>query len=524
MKGQRKGLCGLKLCLILLVGMLHTMILANDPTSIKVGLESIYNNKSNIVLKSDQNFDVGFFEVDGFRRVGIINANELNISKKIGAYYDAGYTTASFSEAQAFAAAYGNGAVPVCVAEDIYKVYAMNEEAGRLTDSLERLIVCDENNNIMLISECSDILFRGYDIESGLALTTVGQSKQYRGAIGIAGTTGLTPYNELFIEEYLYGVVPKEMSPSWPIEALKAQAVAARSIALNHYNRFLSRGYNVVDTVTTQAYGGYLAEHETTNAAVNETKGKVIKYNGQVAEALYFSTSGGATEDAKYVWGSEIPYLKSVVDTYEVEPAQKAWTREISLSEINRCLASVGADIGKAKGVQITSRTNSGRVLELTILGSSGNYVVKNEKVRTFFSSTSGGSLKSRLFSFTDTLADSVHSGSTSDKAQTVSILSANNMTSLPSSGLTVLSANSLGTLGNSFAVQSAEAMQNISNTEQVVSNNLTTETVWGDLTISGLGYGHGVGMSQSGAKGMAKAGFNYDEILNYYYSGISIE
>ncbi len=524
----------LKKSLISFVGLMfvccfYTLAYSKAPATIKVGLESVYKNVASVSLSSDSNIQIGYYDETGFDVEGVLNASEVTIRLNKNNYYDLGVTFSEFDEAKSFAKEHGNGAVPVYINEGVYGVYTTNNEGGlKNGQNFNRSIAVYDNAGTLLLISNEDIkplVMRGYDIASGLSLTTVGGTKKYRGAIGMGGTSGLTPYNILDLEEYLYGVVPKEMPASWPEEALKAQAVAARSIATFQYNRYASSGYNVVDTTTTQVYGGYLAEMPSTNKAVNATSGEVIRYNGAVAEAVYFSTSGGTTEDAKNVWGSDVAYLKSVKDTYETEPSQKPWTRTITLSELDRCLANYGANIGSAKGVQIVSRTNSGRVQELNILGSNGNYTVKGETIRSFFGSSNEGSLKSRLFSFTGT----INSGSSNTVATNneVTVISANGKDTMPSKNLMVMSATDLGTIAESFTVQSATDKVQMTTTvnnavTETVNNDL--ETVWGDFTIYGQGFGHGVGMSQSGAKGMAQEGFSYTDILEYYYMGITVD
>lgn len=524
----------LKKSLISCIGLMvvccfYTLAYSKAPATIKVGLESVYKNVASVSLSSDSNIQIGYYDETGFDVEGVLNASDITIRLNRNSYYDLGMTFSEFNEAKSFAESHGNGAVPVYISKGVYGVYtAENEGDLQSGQNFKRsLLIYDPAGTLLLISneDYAPLMMRGYDTASGLSLTTVGSTKKYRGAIGMGGTSGLTPYNIVDLEEYLYGVVPKEMPASWPEEALKAQAVAARSIATFQYNRYVSSGYNVVDTTTTQVYGGYLAEMPATNKAVNATSGEVIRYNGAVAEAVYFSTSGGATEDAKNVWGSDVAYLRSVKDTYETEPSQKPWTRTITLSEIDRCLANYGANIGSAKGIQIVSRTSSGRVQELNVLGSKGNYTVKSEAIRSFFGSSNEGSLKSRLFSFTGTI-NSGNSNAVATKNE-VTVISANGKDTMPSKNLMVMTATDLGTIADSFSVQSAtdkvQMTTTVSNTvTETVSND--SETVWGDLTIYGKGFGHGVGMSQSGAKGMAQAGFSYTDILGYYYTGITVD
>ena len=499
------------------------------PTTIKVGLESVYKNVQSISLTSDTPISIGYYDSYGFNQIGNLESNQLSISKASSIYYDTGQIYYSYQTA--YEAAKTCAGIPVYVDQGIFAVYTITPSGNSVSASSTRYVVKDSTGNEIFIFNrgSKEIVFRGYDTASGLNLTGVGTQKKYRGAIGIGGTTGITPYNILSIEEYLYGVVPGEMSPSWPQEALKAQAVAARSIAIYQYNRYTSAGYNVSDTTATQVYGGYTKEDARTTAAVDATKGQTIQYNGTVAEALYFSTSGGYTESAVNVWGSPISYLVGVSDSYETEPAQADWTRTISLDDLDRCLAAQGANIGKAQGVEIVSRTPSGRVQEMRILGTNGNYHLSLEKIRTFFASTSGGSLKSRLFSLSGPVAVTPPSTNTSGAGvSNVTVLSANGTAVVGLGNGTSFATNGQVTqvVGNSNNVQSAT--ESLQLTAQANTNNnnqyAQSEIIRGDFTIYGKGFGHGVGMSQSGAKGMAQAGYDYVSILKHYYTGVTVQ
>jgi len=502
---------------------LSFVTLGAEPTMIKVGLESIYTNAASITLSSNASMEMGYLDEYGFEKVGTLDSTTLTISKAVSPYYDMGIQYDNFEAAKN--AALSVQGVPACIGKGVYSVYTTNSVGTIIPSSSTTYVAKDGAGKDLLIfnQAAGDLVFRGYDATTGLNLTTVGSSKKYRGAIGIGGTTGITPYNLISIEEYLCGVVPCEMSASWPAEALKAQAVAARSIAIYQYNRFIKSGYNVVDTTTTQAYGGYNKEDSRTTAAVNATAGQTIRYNGKVAEALYFSTSGGYTESAVNVWGNSIGYLVGVQDLYETEPAQAPWTRTITLSEIDTCLANEGVNIGLAQGVQIVSRTNSGRVNEMRIIGTIGTHTLTLEKVRTFFSRSNEGSLKSRLFTLVG--ASSGGAGNQAGDSNTVAVISDSGMVELPLNEVVISNGVSMGPITtDTVFVQSSAGIAEISVADSTTPDqNTSSETVLGNITINGKGFGHGVGMSQSGAKGMAKAGFSYIDILTHYYKGITV-
>ena len=135
----------------------------------------------------------------------------------------------------------------------------------------------------------------------------------YRGEFIIENRGGaLVVVNNLPLEDYMLGVVPSEMPSKWNYEALKAQAIAARSYAIANRGKRASRGYDLKDTPEDQAYGGASAETATTNSAVLETKGIVITYNRKVIPAYYSASAGGHTKNAGDVWNKDLPYLKAV--------------------------------------------------------------------------------------------------------------------------------------------------------------------------------------------------------------------
>ena len=135
----------------------------------------------------------------------------------------------------------------------------------------------------------------------------------YRGEFIIENRGGsLVVVNNVPLEDYILGVVPSEMPSKWSYEALKAQAIAARSYAIANRGKRASRGYDLKDTPEDQAYGGASAETATTNSAVLETKGVVITYNQKVIPAYYSASAGGHTVNAGAVWNKDLPYLKAV--------------------------------------------------------------------------------------------------------------------------------------------------------------------------------------------------------------------
>jgi stage II sporulation protein D len=217
-----------------------------------------------------------------------------------------------------------------------------------------------------------------------LAGTAIGGkvSGRYRGRLELRPSSGggLTVVNALRLDSYIQGVVPKESPSSWPAEALKAQAVAARSYALT-----TDAGGAVFDQfpdVRSQVYRGMDEEAASTNAAVQATAGEILRYGGEVATTFFFSTSGGHTENIENVWyGSEPkPYLRGVEDPYDDASPYHRWRIEYSQSELEGKLGSWVK--GELRRVDVVSRGVSPRIVSADIVGTGGDTRVTGTSLR----------------------------------------------------------------------------------------------------------------------------------------------
>lgn len=195
------------------------------------------------------------------------------------------------------------------------------------------------------------------------------ESKENKAYVTIYRKRGTVEQIEL--EEYLVGVVAAEMPASFNSEALKAQAILARTYALKK----ISKGEKLTDTVSTQAYidktemqnkwgNDYSKYYNKIVSAVNGTKGQVVKYKGNYIEALYHSTSNGKTESAKEVWGQDIPYLKSVDSSWDKKTSAYL---KIENKEIDKVMEILGININKNTNIEILSKDESGRVRKIKV-------------------------------------------------------------------------------------------------------------------------------------------------------------
>ncbi|MGL5835305.1 MAG: SpoIID/LytB domain-containing protein [Waterburya sp.] len=200
----------------------------------------------------------------------------------------------------------------------------------------------------------------------------------YRGTTRlIRQNDGITAINKVDLEQYLYSVVGAEAVSSWPIEALKAQAVAARSYALYKRKTGSNGIYDVDTTVGTQVYKGLDTEYTTTHQAVDSTLGQIMTYNNQVILAAFHSSSGGYTENVEDIWTSPLPYLRGVVDYDQKSPVFK-WQQVIPVSKIQ----SLVAGVGKITGFQPAEMTPRGRVVMMKVTGDRGSTTISGNDLR----------------------------------------------------------------------------------------------------------------------------------------------
>jgi len=213
-----------------------------------------------------------------------------------------------------------------------------------------------------------------------LTATDLGDTGAYRGTIKVARIGGaLMMINHVPLESYLRGVVPHEVSPSWPRESLKAQACAARAYSLG--SRQPDQAWDVFCDVRDQAYVGVGVEDARTNAAVNDTAGICPTYGGKPIFAAYFSCSGGHTESIELAWAaaSPIPYLKGVSDPYDSYGSLHDW------GPLRRSASQVGGPLaasGSVRAVYTVKRGASPRIVKAAIIGSGGTKYIDGGSLR----------------------------------------------------------------------------------------------------------------------------------------------
>lgn len=346
------------------------------------------------------------------------------------------------------------------------------------------------------------------DNEYGVSITPLEEDefltyngKEYRGALVIFrfDDSDMTVINLLDLEEYLYGVVPKELATGHPIEALKAQAVVARTYAATKLNKYEKWKFDLTNTTSDQAYGGVEAEKEDTTKAVKKTKGEIVTYKGEPITTYYFSTSSGYTENSENVWTAQLPYLVAVEDKYQPENLTYSnWSVTFTASEIEDILENKSQKIGKLVSLNILEKTPSNAVLELEFEGTKDSYVVKKENTRLVFGTSN---VRSQFYDI-----------ETDASVYTVDVDGNTDIKTF--SEVRVATKNGSEKLSSKLDQISVKGKK-----KEIKYSSKPTKYI-----LNGKGYGHGVGMSQNGAIGMAKEGFSYDEILKWYYTGVKIE
>jgi stage II sporulation protein D len=205
--------------------------------------------------------------------------------------------------------------------------------------------------------------------------------------------------NYVDVEAYLYGVVPREMSPKWSEDAIKAQAVAARSYALYIKQKSTDKPYDLMATVASQVYGGYDAENPASTLAVDATRGEVMTYDSRLTIAYFHANSGGFTESAKNVWVADLPYLRGTRDPYSDNIPDGDWGLSLSYLTVQERLNQYGLDVGAISQIRPIDISPSGRPLRVAVESARGGTVLKSNDFRL---KVGAQTLRSTLFRLRD--------------------------------------------------------------------------------------------------------------------------
>lgn len=221
--------------------------------------------------------------------------------------------------------------------------------------------------------------------------------KPYRGVAEISpGDKGLLVVNELPLEEYLVGLINCEISSAWPMEAVKAQAVIARTYALNRKMLRKNSFYHLESTVIDQVYNGCLIEDSRAARGVSETAGEILSYNGALIQAYYHSNCGGRTEASENVWGAALPYLKGVECEYCLTNPSSVWEQKLALKDIEDKLRLAGYKVLGLSDIKPGSRNSRGRLKNVVAVSLRGEISLTGDQFRK---TVGYGIIKSTQFS-----------------------------------------------------------------------------------------------------------------------------
>lgn len=425
----------------------------------------------------------------------------------------------------------------VCIEEGTAAGTLSSSASLRLTDAHGRKVAVGKSVTI----QCrrGTILVGGKDLTLPVICRSSSlvkwQGKPYRGEIRIQAGPGagkLAIVNVIPVEDYLRGVLKMEINPSWPLEAVKAQAIVARTYALAHRGRDAAKGYDFDNTNRSQVYRGVNAEDSRTDRAIAETSGLVVTWEGRLALTPYHADSGGWTADVRDVWGGERPYLVGVREPFPSNSPYSNWTMTLSPAQVSQALSKAGVNIGKVSSLEVSHRDAGGRAVTLKATGSAGSAEIRANAFRMAIGSRS---LKSTFFRF------GASGVPTSASASSVSA-------AVPSPDLNGLDGDSLMLELTKQGVFSPEEMMDMllhpEKRDQYLLQALTRgkgtkgpapvrkqvpasgeRAVLGGapLVVLGQGWGHGVGMSQWGARAMAQNGWKVRDILGHYYPGTDL-
>lgn len=354
------------------------------------------------------------------------------------------------------------------IPETIIKVSVLENVSNLNIESEKKFFIYDltlgvkknlEKQTFCQISANKKGLFVGNEEWSGLIRIVPEESgfmivngKKYRDTLILKKTEQekITAINELGLDHYLYGILPKEVSADWPKESLKAQAVISRTFALKNLKRHEREGFHFCSKVHCQVYGGLNNEKETTNQAVDETNHEILTYRGELINSVFFANCGGQTEQVSNTWLTNIvyPYLKSVRCGFCRNDSNYFWKRLVTETEIVESLKNSDYEISPPIfSIRIAGYGKSGRAKFLKIKHSEGMLNIRASRFRMSLGP---------------------------DKIRSIFI---------------------------------KDIKKNKEN-----------------FIFRGKGWGHGIGLCQDGAKGLAGKGTNYKKILHFYYSGIKIE
>lgn len=391
-------------------------------------------------------------------------------------------------------------------------------------------VVGNKSKCITVVNTANGKILFEYDNDTDLAvypatdpsimpLTWFKGYKYYGGFQYIRNGGNISVINFVPMQEYVKGVVPYEMSPNWHIEALKAQALCARTYALYNYGKH-GKTFDVCGSTDCQVYRGANSATDNSDRAVDETYGEYILYDGKPINAVFCSSNGGATEDSENVWSATLPYLRGVYDDNEdLDTCTNGrWSYEYTPEQLTYILNAKGYSCSTIVNMYVKEFTRMGNVKTLTLVDSTGKeFNFSKEKARTILYS-------STYKKYTHSQRYTVKKKGETDQGAKEPLYINNSGSFIDLAYDSVFATGAGGTLklsGKEFSVITASGKSTFKPKETTTqSKPATTENIF---VVSGTGWGHNVGLSQNGAKAMALSGKTAAEIIYFYYTDVEI-
>ncbi len=512
-------------------GLDYTGASAVSNDTVKVGLRygSSALSVANLENAEGRGYSFGYYDVDrSFVALGSTSETQISMKGRSGYCVQLDESFSDFEDAAQLAETYDQAYPAYISGAFVVRLgtFETQDEAERFAGSgsvlsasrTSVLVVATKTGTPLFEYDCKGASSLGIEPNgNGGTAVTWFKGYRYRGGFEYDRITGgsINVLNVVSLEDYVKGVVPYEMSGSWPLAALEAQAVCARTYVCGQTKHLSAYGFDVCATTDCQVYNGISLATEQSDTAVENTAGECIYYDGSIigVNAVYSSSDGGATEDAENVWGTAFGYLLGKEDPYEATISIPNYTYTVSYTpaQLTWVLQNSGYSIGTIQNVYVSEYTPQGNVYKVTFVDTNGkSMTVKGEKARTvFYSSTYGKSVKSMRFQITGGAAPST--------AYYVNSAS-NPLDSL--SGASVISGSGTVSQLRGAAPYVITASGTAALADLGIAASGSDEDVF---TITGTGSGHNVGMSQYGANAMAKQGYDYQDILNFYYSNVTI-
>ena len=363
--------------------------------------------------------------------------------------------------------------------------------------------------------------------EVDMPLTWFKGYKYYGGFEYVRDSGDISVTNYVPMQEYVKGVIPYEMSASWPIEALKAQSVCARTYALYNYGKH-GKNFDICNTTDCQVYRGMNSANANSNKAVDDTNGVYILYDGKPICAVFSSSDGGATEDSENVWSAVLPYLRGVYDNNEDLDSitNGRWSFTYTADELTNILNAKGYSCAKVANMYVKEFTAMGNVKTLTIVDINGKeFNFSKERARTIlYSSTYKKYTHSQRYKVTKGGPSSAISTPVTPSASILFVNNSSNTLSFAYDKIFAVGAGGTQQLGSSSPVTILTSSGKTILSANSSQSQLPHQTLSSDsFTVSGTGWGHNLGMSQYGAKALANKGKTYEDILHFYYTDVEL-